>query len=425
MIIQRSRSVISWSAAWPDFFFISLHNRVLRLLYHTLSTLISLPISSDFCCHRASFLCWFLYWFILLSYISGCSLSHSTILSSSSAVRFDETFIFRFFLSWGSTSDNSESVFDSCTTCLGDWLWLALPDGCWEFASSWSLRPATISYCCLPLESGRPTSSVFVATLRLGFLRLALFLGGIVSILYFNSCRAVHNSVSSKTKKYCRYQPAIYRHAEDAQQVAQRRQEGGRIVAMDAQGLPWSPNGGTVVATVIAQCTLLVGQRRHNGRTREAEASPISGTIFSNITHLVYANHWPTIVRPFCNPGDPWASALPPVSDLSATILLGNLCATVLNMSKTSRRPWRPLRCLSILCATIERPRRPFCLLCASNEDLTSFMVAQGRQKGRSPCVKGVLNVTESRSRKICIKNHLIALMFDRHPLLTYSPICE
>ena len=50
-----------------------------------------------------------------------------------------------------------------------------------------------------------------------------------------------------------------------AQQVVQRRQSGGRTIAKVAEGLPWSPNGGTVVATVIAQWTLLVGQRRHNG----------------------------------------------------------------------------------------------------------------------------------------------------------------
>ena len=42
---------------------------------------------------------------------------------------------------------------------------------------------------------------------------------------------------------------------------------------MMAQWLPWSPNGGTVVATVIAQWTLLVGQRRHSGGSREAQAS--------------------------------------------------------------------------------------------------------------------------------------------------------
>ena len=39
------------------------------------------------------------------------------------------------------------------------------------------------------------------------------------------------------------------------------------------QGLPWSPSGGTMVATVIAQWTPFVSQRRHNGGTRKAEAS--------------------------------------------------------------------------------------------------------------------------------------------------------
>ena len=57
-----------------------------------------------------------------------------------------------------------------------------------------------------------------------------------------------------------------------AQQVTQRRQGGDRTIAKVAEGLPWSPNGGTMVATVIAQWTLLVGQRRHNGGTRKAEA---------------------------------------------------------------------------------------------------------------------------------------------------------
>ena len=58
-----------------------------------------------------------------------------------------------------------------------------------------------------------------------------------------------------------------------AQQVVQGRRSGGRTIDIVAQGLPWSPNGGTVVATVIAQGTILVGQRRHNGGTREADAS--------------------------------------------------------------------------------------------------------------------------------------------------------
>ena len=66
--------------------------------------------------------------------------------------------------------------------------------------------------------------------------------------------------------------PWTTKSAVMAQQVAQRRQSGGRTIAKVAEGLPWSPNGGTVDATVIAQWTLSVGQRRHNGGTRKAEA---------------------------------------------------------------------------------------------------------------------------------------------------------
>ena len=146
---------------------------------------------------------------------------------------------------------------------------------------------------------------------------------------------------------------------------------------MVAQGLPWSPNGGTAVATVIAQWTLLVGQRRHNGGSREASASLKLVYNVYNSTH--------------CFTGRPMAFLLPPLSDLWATDLLGDHCATALNMLKTSRRPWRPWRGLNVLCATLERSRQPFCLLCAFNGGLESLMVAQGRQKGHSPCLKGVL----------------------------------
>ena len=66
--------------------------------------------------------------------------------------------------------------------------------------------------------------------------------------------------------------PWMTKSAVMAQQVAQRRQSGGRTIAKVAERSPWSPNGGSVVATVIAQWTLSVRQRRHNGGTRKAEA---------------------------------------------------------------------------------------------------------------------------------------------------------
>ena len=185
--------------------------------------------------------------------------------------------------------------------------------------------------------------------------------------------------------------PWTTKSAVVAQQVVQRRQSGGWTIAKVAEGLPWSPDGGTVVATVIAQWTLLVGQRRHNGGTRKAEALLKLIHNVNNSTYFLRGDQWPTTVHPFCHHGDVCAFLLPPSSDLWATDLLGDLCATVLNMFKTSRRPWRPWRCLNVLCTTIERPRHPFCLPSAFNGDLASFVVAQWRQKGRSSCVKGVL----------------------------------
>ena len=168
-----------------------------------------------------------------------------------------------------------------------------------------------------------------------------------------------------------------------AKQVAQRRQSGGKTIAKVAQGLPWSPaNGATVVATVIAQWTLLVGQRRHNGGTRKAEASLKLIHNFTTVRIFLRGDQWPTTLHPFCDHGDVCALLLPPLSDLWATDLLGDLCATVLNMPKTSRRPWRPRRCLNVLCTNHERPRQPLGLLSAFNGDLASFVVAQRRHKG-------------------------------------------
>ena len=97
---------------------------------------------------------------------------------------------------------------------------------------------------------------------------------------------------------------------------------------MVAQGLPWSPNGGTVVATVIVQCTLLVAQRRHKGGRSLAQ---IDGKICSR-THLLPGDHWSTTVPPFCNHGNDCASLLPPLSHLRATNLLGDLCATFVRL---------------------------------------------------------------------------------------------
>ena len=145
-----------------------------------------------------------------------------------------------------------------------------------------------------------------------------------------------------------------------AQQVVQMRQSGGRTIAKVAQVLPWSPNGGSVVATMIAQRTLLVGQRRHNGGTRKAETSLKLIHNVHNATHFYGA----TNDQPLCSHSKTTPMCLPSTCLLWATDLLGDLCATVSNMLKTSRRPSRPWRCLNVLCTTLERPRQPFGLLC-------------------------------------------------------------
>ena len=123
-------------------------------------------------------------------------------------------------------------------------------------------------------------------------------------------------------------------------QVAQRSQIGGRTIAMVTQGLPWSPNGGTVVATAIAQWTSLFGQEGHHGSTREIEASlKLIHNVYNSTRGFFFffwrGDQWPTPVQPFVDHGNACAFLWPPLNDLWATGLFGDLPATVLNMLKT------------------------------------------------------------------------------------------
>ena len=119
--------------------------------------------------------------------------------------------------------------------------------------------------------------------------------------------------------------PWITKTAVEAQQVVQN---GGRTIIMVAQGLPWSPNGGTVVATVIAQWTLLVRQRKHSGVTREAEAS-------HKLVHNVYKYNCKNYFTGR------------PMTDPCASILQPRRCACLPPASfgrpVSDRPPWRPL----------------------------------------------------------------------------------
>ena len=82
-------------------------------------------------------------------------------------------------------------------------------------------------------------------------------------------------------------------------------------------------------------------------------------TMFTTVRIVLWGGQWPTPVHPFCDHGDMCTFLLPPLSDPWATDLFGDLFVAVLNMLKTSRRPWRPWHGLNVLCATLERPRQP------------------------------------------------------------------
>ena len=139
--------------------------------------------------------------------------------------------------------------------------------------------------------------------------------------------------------------------------------------------LPASP-----VQALCIPCATYGNQRGYLGDPRAMFGQPLSVLCASPVpplchhrrpmatncdhrTHLLPSDHCATTVPPFCNHGNASASILPPLSNLYEINILGDHCATVLNMFKTSRRPWRPWRCLSLLFTTFERPMQPFCLL--------------------------------------------------------------
>ena len=160
----------------------------------------------------------------------------------------------------------------------------------------------------------------------------------------------------------------------------------------------------------------MVVQERQKGRSNWY-------TMFTTVHSFLRGDQWPITVHPSC---DVCAWPLPPLSNPWVTDLLGNFCVTVLNMLKTSRQPWRPWRCLNILCTTLEWPRQPFSLLSAFNGNLASFVVAQGRLKGRSPCVKGVLDYIQEKCASypnICNMPELARMPIVPHVLVSHCNI--
>ena len=97
-----------------------------------------------------------------------------------------------------------------------------------------------------------------------------------------------------------------------AQHVMQRRQSGGRTIAMVAQGLPWSPDGGTMIAQWSAKGGTVVVQWRQKHRANWY-------TLFTTVRINLRGDQWPNPVHPFYDHGDVCAFLLPPLSDLRPT----------------------------------------------------------------------------------------------------------
>ena len=130
---------------------------------------------------------------------------------------------------------------------------------------------------------------------------------------------------------------------------------------------------------------LLVAQRRHNGGSRKAEAS-------LKLIHNVYNNPHFAIGRPmaftcasFLQPRWCMCLPLPPLSNLWAIDLLGDLWATVLSIFKTSWYPWRSL---NVLCAPLNDRGK---LSASFVPSTVTWPVLWSHKGGSIPRVNGVL----------------------------------
>ena len=99
-----------------------------------------------------------------------------------------------------------------------------------------------------------------------------------------------------------------------AQQVVQRRQSGGRTIAMVAQGLSWSPNGGKVVASDRSMDAIGRPKKARWWYTSDADSLLKLIQNVNNSTLL-----WATNGRPLCIPSTTTALCVPFPCPLWAT----------------------------------------------------------------------------------------------------------
>ena len=178
--------------------------------------------------------------------------------------------------------------------------------------------------------------------------------------------------------------PWTIKAAVVAQQVAQKRQSEGRTIAMVPQVLSWSLNGGTVVATVIAQWTPWVGQKRHNGGTRKADVS--LKLMFAFFTGRQMADHCASILRPrWCVCLHP-AFFERPVSDRPPRRPLCDCFEHAQNFTASMAMSERPMCHPWTTKATV---RPPFCLQWRPGQFCGRTREAQRSQ----PLCKGGINV--------------------------------
>ena len=178
-----------------------------------------------------------------------------------------------------------------------------------------------------------------------------------------------------------------------------------------AKRAEWRQNhchGGSSVA--------VVAEWRHSGRHSDRSMDAIGrpkeaqwwykegrsiAQIDTQCLHFLLGDQWPTTVHPLCDQGDVCAFTLPPLSYLWATDFIGDLCATVLNMLKTPRRPCmamseRPM-CHPWTTKAIVRP--PFCL-----QRWPGQFCGRTREAQRSqPLCKGGISEQPAGRSRVCL----------------------
>ena len=178
------------------------------------------------------------------------------------------------------------------------------------------------------------------------------------------------------------------------QHVAQRRQSEGRTIATVAQVLPWSLNGGTVVATVIAQWTPLVGQRRHSGGTRKAGVSLKFETQCSHF-------YWAINGRPLCIHSATTAMCVPSFCLLWAT------CERPTSSATFVRLLWTCFKTSTTTMASMAMSERPLCHPWTTKATVLPPLCLQRRPdqfcgrtreaQGSQPLCKGVISARWDR----------------------------